>query len=302
MNEVFLSKRSSRRWILIAGITLAIFVVWSVSKLREGDFVWSQEDLVLRGCCGSTSPAQRTIFFDDAGVDASFEDGGISSQTLSGTAMVGRPITPIMQTEDEHVALPSTIPSPIEDRSPRSTDPVEIVFENTCSVPMELLWVDFEGGLRSYGTLAPGALRVQHTYEGHVWSYRQSVDHSETRLTATVGKGVELCGAEHALRAPSDEILRAQGRPVPQRPRTCSTGSRSSMHMRIRNECSIPVQIEWIDFDCSSRGYGTLLRGTERRQQTYAGHAWRALNQEGEVVAEYLADLDHQTFFVRCLR
>ncbi len=44
-----------------------------------------------------------------------------------------------------------------------------ITFENRLSRPIELFWISPEGQRVSYGPLAPGASRRQHTFAGHVW-------------------------------------------------------------------------------------------------------------------------------------
>jgi dipeptidyl aminopeptidase/acylaminoacyl peptidase len=55
-------------------------------------------------------------------------------------------------------------------RATRRTGPeTEITFVNRTSSEIELLWLDFDGGRRSYGKLPPGGRRPQHTYAGHVW-------------------------------------------------------------------------------------------------------------------------------------
>ncbi len=59
------------------------------------------------------------------------------------------------------------------DRAPRAstrTGPeTSLVFINRTQGEVELFWLDSEGGRRSYGKLAAGAEREQHTYAGHVW-------------------------------------------------------------------------------------------------------------------------------------
>ena len=44
-----------------------------------------------------------------------------------------------------------------------------LTFSNTSNAPVRLFWLD-EGGARvPYGTLAPGATKLQHTFAGHSW-------------------------------------------------------------------------------------------------------------------------------------
>lgn len=54
-------------------------------------------------------------------------------------------------------------------RSRSSAVQTRVTFRNESGQPVELLWVDPQGLEHSYGTLAPGASRSQHTYQTHVW-------------------------------------------------------------------------------------------------------------------------------------
>ncbi len=47
-----------------------------------------------------------------------------------------------------------------------------IVFENRLSEPVEIFWIDMEMHARSYGVIAAGASREQHTFGGHAWAVR----------------------------------------------------------------------------------------------------------------------------------
>ncbi len=49
-----------------------------------------------------------------------------------------------------------------------------ICFVNTTDKPVSLHWIRASGGEAAYGTLAPGAHRVQHSYAGHAWVARDS--------------------------------------------------------------------------------------------------------------------------------
>ena len=57
-------------------------------------------------------------------------------------------------------------------RVPRSSDGGEeakLQFINRLAIPLQLVWIPRQGAARSYGTLAPGQIRDQHTYSGHAW-------------------------------------------------------------------------------------------------------------------------------------
>ena len=47
-----------------------------------------------------------------------------------------------------------------------------IVFENRLAEPVEIFWINMEKNTRSYGVIAAGASREQHTFSGHAWLVR----------------------------------------------------------------------------------------------------------------------------------
>jgi len=53
--------------------------------------------------------------------------------------------------------------------STRTGPETQITFLNEMSEPVEVFWLDDSGGRQSYGMVAPGARREQHTFSGHVW-------------------------------------------------------------------------------------------------------------------------------------
>lgn len=53
--------------------------------------------------------------------------------------------------------------------SPASTRAVTITLENATQRPIEWSWLGFDGSLRQYAVVAPGASLDQPTFEGHVW-------------------------------------------------------------------------------------------------------------------------------------
>ncbi len=64
---------------------------------------------------------------------------------------------------------PDPEPTPDAGQEP-VTGPVDIIVENTGCRSVELLWVEAEDQLRSYGTIAPGASFRQSTFVGHGWT------------------------------------------------------------------------------------------------------------------------------------
>jgi len=57
-------------------------------------------------------------------------------------------------------------------RSRNGGGETRIVFVNMMAAPVELLWIDTGGAQRSYGKLAPGEIRAQHTFARHAWAIR----------------------------------------------------------------------------------------------------------------------------------
>lgn len=55
-------------------------------------------------------------------------------------------------------------------RASRRTGPeTSLTFVNRMDTAVELFWLSTDGERRSYGQLAPGAQREQHTFAGHIW-------------------------------------------------------------------------------------------------------------------------------------
>jgi dipeptidyl aminopeptidase/acylaminoacyl peptidase len=72
-------------------------------------------------------------------------------------------------------------------RSRASADETEIVIRNRTERPVRLEWLDTEGNAQSYGRLAPGEERRQHTFVGHVWSARDDENKEVDRFEAGEG-------------------------------------------------------------------------------------------------------------------
>ena len=75
-------------------------------------------------------------------------------------------------TEKEFAALGQTVtkaPSWVPKRSGQNGAETYITFANRTKEPVELHWVDLSGKRRSYGRIAPGKEREQHTFARHVW-------------------------------------------------------------------------------------------------------------------------------------
>ena len=51
----------------------------------------------------------------------------------------------------------------------KNGDDTEISFENKSPTPVEIFWISGDGKRVSYGKIAPGARKDQHTFGGHTW-------------------------------------------------------------------------------------------------------------------------------------
>ncbi|MCS6775211.1 MAG: prolyl oligopeptidase family serine peptidase [Chloroherpetonaceae bacterium] len=74
-------------------------------------------------------------------------------------------LTPVEEPIVSARVLPLTRPL----ASRRTGPETHLTFVNRMAQTVTLFWVDTEGRRQSYGTLAPGQSREQHTYAGHVW-------------------------------------------------------------------------------------------------------------------------------------
>jgi hypothetical protein len=59
-------------------------------------------------------------------------------------------------------------------RSEDTKIPVQVRFVNRRREPVTVVWIDFAGGERSYGTIASGAELPMDTYVRHLWVFRLS--------------------------------------------------------------------------------------------------------------------------------
>jgi dipeptidyl aminopeptidase/acylaminoacyl peptidase len=68
--------------------------------------------------------------------------------------------------EDDSSFLP---PQSRWGRSPSNSDNVSITFKNSFPRTVRIYWVDFEGGLKNYGTIPPRGNIMISTFAGHQW-------------------------------------------------------------------------------------------------------------------------------------
>ena len=72
--------------------------------------------------------------------------------------------------------------------------------------------------------------------------------------------------------------------------RTTDGGFRTTVI--IVNATSGPIEAQWLDFGGNAHQYAVIRPGDSHRQGTYAGHAWRIINQHGKGVGVYKATAD----------
>ena len=69
-------------------------------------------------------------------------------------------------------------------------DNIEVVFQNKSQRAVKLVWVGYDGKLKLYGELKPGAMRVQNSYANNCWLITDKTDEPI---------GYFICGPERAL-------------------------------------------------------------------------------------------------------
>ena len=70
----------------------------------------------------------------------------------------------------------------------------------------------------------------------------------------------------------------------------CSVTTGAGVTLNIKNTCSNPVDVYWVDYQCGEKKYLTIQSGTTQAQGTYVGHVWRVRDAaSGALVAEIQA-------------
>lgn len=90
----------------------------------------------------------------------------------------------------------------------------ELVVKNTLDRPVELFWVNDEESPHSYGKIAPGATRRQHTFGGHAWRIVDAEGVERARIIADdQGTHVDLSKVPQNAGEPKRRPGPARGRP-----------------------------------------------------------------------------------------
>jgi dipeptidyl aminopeptidase/acylaminoacyl peptidase len=78
------------------------------------------------------------------------------------------------------------------------------------------------------------------------------------------------------------------GELAPRKARRSRDGG-ASISLTFANRLDVPLRLAWLDRRGERRDYGEIAPGQERRQQTFAGHAWVLLGPGDEIVAGFVA-------------
>jgi dipeptidyl aminopeptidase/acylaminoacyl peptidase len=71
-------------------------------------------------------------------------------------------------------------------------------------------------------------------------------------------------------------------------PRASRSGG-AETYVTFENRMKVDLELFWVDLEGRRRSYGQLGAGASRRQHTYAGHAWLAVDPGGKVRAAFVA-------------
>jgi dipeptidyl-peptidase-4 len=108
-----------------------------------------------------------------------------------------------------------------------------VLFINQLDEPIELIWIDRQGGERSYATLQPGERHRQNTFAGHLWLIRRP-DGGELARYRAAGEAALIIITPDMLARPEDEPQPSTD-PPPQRSRTTSPDGRYEIVIREHN-------------------------------------------------------------------
>ncbi len=160
-------------------------------------------------------------------------------------------------------------------RVPRSRDrggETAVVFINRLDVEVVLFWKDREGRRQSYGRLAPGAQRRQHTFAGHAWV---AADLDGTRIAGFV-----------AGRSPGAAVIDADIAP----PVTRSETPRRTPGLAPDGSCRVRFEDHNIVLEDVATGATTTLTTDGVHGDAYAGPiAWSPTSTHAVVMRRVAA-------------
>ncbi len=95
-------------------------------------------------------------------------------------------------------------------RSRRTGAETQVEFVNRTDQELQLSWIDSSGEQRSYGAIAPGKGREQHTYEGHIWVVSDSQGKPLAIFQATAEPGEAIVDSTEPLSLDSPNVTRTR--------------------------------------------------------------------------------------------
>jgi hypothetical protein len=150
-----------------------------------------------------------------------------------------------------------------------------VTFVNNTSMPVNVNWIGYDCGEKTYATLQPGTSLVQPTYTGHLWIMRQVSDNKPLTdkrpvvangLVAPVGNGV------------------------------CSPATGPAVKWGLKNASATALDLYWLNDKCQEVSYGRIAAGATRPQDSFVGHRWRLKVAGTEKVVGEVTVLRAETF------
>ena len=157
------------------------------------------------------SPAGDRLWFERLGSDGA--TAAFEYDTARGELLPSAPLDALGA--DSPFAL-QLEPARANARTRRDGARVAVTFVNATEGPLETFWLDQEGALRSYGTLAPGERRAQGTVAGHRWRFRAAGGDALGDLVAPDSGGIVFVRGA-ASQSQSQSQGQGQGRTQPPR-------------------------------------------------------------------------------------
>ena len=187
----------------VSGLGLALVMGWGVlcsSPAAEGIYHDRVNPHWFAGADGITNQFWYRVELPGG----KHEIVNINAATGTRTVRTGKPDEPL----DSLTPLTHSRPS-------RSSDTeTEINFVNQLKEEVEIFWLDPTGSKMSYGKLAAGASRRQHTYAGHVWSATSLDGKSQLTFAASEQPGQAVIKELRAVSTPPRREHRRSGVPA----------------------------------------------------------------------------------------
>jgi hypothetical protein len=146
----------------------------------NGNTQWNPAN-IDRLCAGTSAPAEPARCFNTVMHNQVNWGGGTewkwqnAIDLCAGTNYAANTVACFQTLVGAGKSWPSAIQScngPVV-KSPPSNVSVTLAFVNRTSAPVDVVWIDFDGSRKNYGSLASGERRDQQTFRGHTWYFQQ---------------------------------------------------------------------------------------------------------------------------------